>query len=154
MSISRITTTDTVDNWVEIATNTTTATTRTFSSIPTTYRKLMLRWHTIVPNTNTVDLYIYFNASKTANAYYSAGSNTYIEVDTSTVDTNSYLGYLVIDSAKTNSIKEFNGFHSYTVTGTQRELHGIYAATAAITEISFEMTSGTTSGTLVLYGTL
>lgn len=169
MAISKLSAATTTDNWVQIATNTASGVgTKSFTSIPTTYRKLMVRWHSIVPDTNTVDLFIRLNGVSTANTYMSSYiqfgaasttpsfANNGFMLDNSTTSTNSYLGYLVIDSANTTNskiVEGINGINTGDVEGGF--INGLFVATAAISQLDFLVTpSGTISGTVTLYGAL
>jgi hypothetical protein len=165
MAISNLTPASTIDNWVEIATNTSTAGTKSFTSVPTTYRKLMLRWHSIAPDTNTVDLFIRLNGISTANTYVSSYipfrssvvdpsfANNGFMLDNSTTTTNLYLGYIVIDSASTTNSKIITGINAISTGDTEGGfVDGLFVATAAISQVDLLVTSGTISGTATLYG--
>ena len=167
MAISKLSGATATDNWVQIATNTSTAGTKSFTSIPTTYRKLMVRWHTIVPNTNVVDLYIRLNGVSTANTYVSAYipfrssvvnpsfANDGFMLDNSTSDTNSYLGFMVIESSNTTNSKIANGVNAISTGDVEGGyVEGLFVATAAVTQLDFLVTSGTISGTVTLYGAI
>lgn len=165
MSISAIGKALDVDNWVIIATDTASGVgTKSFTSIPTVYRKLMVKWHSIVPD-STADLRIEFNAVTTANKYASFYdrksssainpyvTNTKIGLEESCDSNNSYLGYLEIDSANTVNAKLVKGFNA-NKTGAQPGgyIVGFYEAVAAITQVDFKIGSGNISGTVILLG--
>ena len=167
MAISKLSGAATSDNWVQIATNTATAATKSFTSIPTTYRKLMVRWHTIAPNTNVVDLYIRLNGVSTANTYVSAYipflsggrtpsfANDGFMLDNSTTDTNTYLGFMVINSSNTANAKIVEGVNALSTGDVEGGfVEGLFVATAAVTQLDFLVTSGTISGTVTLYGAI
>ena len=167
MAISKLSAAVTTDNWVEIATNTASAATKSFTSIPTTYRKLMVRWHSIVPDTNTADLFIRLNNISTANTYVSSYipfrstvvnpsfANNGFMLDNSTSDTNSYLGYMVIESSNTANSKIVEGINAISTGDIEGGfVNGLFVATAAVTQLDFLVTGGNISGTVTLYGAL
>lgn len=163
MSISRITTAGVTDNWVEIATNTASAvTTKSFTSIPTTYSKLLLVWHSI-SMVSTSDLTIRFNNDATTLKHFLLTTSGSTRMNSSNiifsqVTTGNGFGLLEIDSANTTNAKRINGYYTNSADSTTATnaglMTGIYLATAAITQVDFISSLSNYSGTVTLYGTL
>lgn len=138
------------------------------SSIPATYRTLVLVMLNVLPATNATDLSLRFNADSTANRYASdalvaagplAFAGAQITLSTLSNSTSqSLLAMTIPEYANTTTWKMALTdavFNDTTATGQfkYRRFYGLYNQTAAISSLTLFMSSGNlTSGTYALYG--
>ena len=141
----------------------------TFSSIPSTYKSLQIRFNLIT--SSNLDYGLQFNGDTGTNyaihglwgngntaQVVSGTSLTYIELNVhgtiSTVYPN--VGILdVIDYANANknkTIKLLTGVNNNTSAGTMEIDSGVWLSTAAVTSLTFSTLGGTYTGTISLYG--
>jgi hydroxypyruvate isomerase len=144
----------------------------TFSSIPSTYKSLQVRFNTIASgafvyqvqfnsDTSTAN-YVGHNLnanSATVNASgYASGTNGSIRINASNPGASTYpsVGIVdIIDYANTNknkTVKALYGTNQNLTTFDQTVSSGIWLSTAAITSLTFGLNSGTITGTVTLYG--
>lgn len=154
------------ENWVLIATDTSTATVQTFNNIPVSYSKLMIIFETNVGAGGSNTFGIRINNDSTASNYQSwrlpAPGNAWntvlgIHAATSTGQN----GYMIISNANTTSVKISLGYtslQSNSSSTTTYELSGYYnnfTTGAAITRLDygdFQAVPINNSGTRRLYG--
>lgn len=148
----------------------------TFSSIPSTYQHLQIRaLHRSSDAATTADFYIRVNGSSssiyahhnirgTGAAVSASGSSSVTEINEgitfAATTASNIMGVSIIDihdycsSTKNKTIRLFQGRDDNGTLGTVRLSSGLYAATTAISSITFTLGAGnfTTASTFALYG--
>jgi len=140
----------------------------TFSSIPSTYKSLQVRFNLVCSSAGR-NITIAFNGSGTGytnHQLYETGSTTVAQgftgqtytwmLQNGTVATYPNVGIIdVVDYANTNknkTVKTFGGANQNTASGTVEINSGVWLNTAAITSLVIGVTAGTFTGTATLYG--
>ena len=144
----------------------------TFSSIPSTYKSLQVRYNLILSSANS-NIELQFNGD-TSSANYAmhlldgtgtaaqasgvaSGSNNYIAL-TNNQTVNTYPNVGIIDSidysntSKNKTVKTLFGGNQNTSIGYVGLTSGLWLSTAAITSLTILNAPGTFTGTISLYG--
>ena len=144
----------------------------TFSSIPSTYKSLQVRFNLICTssganfqtqfngdssNADYVSHRLYGDGSTTNAGGYASGVFGYVlQFNNGAVVTYPTIGIIdVMDYANTNknkTVKSLMGANQNTSTGTIQLNSGLWLSTAAINSLTFAVSSGTYTGTISLYG--
>ena len=153
------------DNWVEISSQTpTSGTTVSFSSISSSYKKLLLVVNNVLLSASDAGKYT-FNSITTNYSYqYAASTSAAIELQSAAeirTNTNNdrHSAYLLITNPSGTVPVQFEGFVAASPGATGRIIwQGVVPSlTTAVTSILCDYTaaiSGSNVGTLKLYGTL
>jgi hypothetical protein len=160
------------------ATGTGSSATITFSSIPSTYKHLQIRWiaRSTFSSSSAINMKVYINSDTGANYAYhqlfgdgtsatATGSASQTEIIVAGACagnsmTSGIMGTGILDIAdyasttKTKTLRSFAGIDTNTTTGSIRLSSGLYNSTTAMSSISFETNNGNfgTTSTFALYG--
>jgi len=144
----------------------------TFSSIPSTYKSLQVRFNLVTSATsqsfkfqfnsdtstsNYANHWLFGTASTAGATGNASGVYGYILVaDSGSLGTYPNVGIVdIIDYANANknkTVKSFVGANQNTSTGYVELGSGVWLSTAAITSLTIAIPSGTFTGTITLYG--
>ena len=143
----------------------------TFSSIPSTYKSLQVRFNLVTTSatfgelqfnsdTSTFDYAMHYlsgSGSAASNSGTASGTNGYIKMfQNATVTTYPSVGIIdIIDYAnasKNKTVKTLVGANNNTSTGSIEIDSGVWLSTSAITSLTFLVGAGTYTGTITLYG--
>jgi len=143
----------------------------TFSSIPSTYKSLQVRFNLVTTSATFGELqfnsdtstanyamhYLSGSGSAASNSGTASGTNGYIKMfQNATVTTYPSVGIIdIIDYAnasKNKTVKTLVGANNNTSTGSIEIDSGVWLSTSAITSLTFLVGAGTYTGTITLYG--
>jgi hypothetical protein len=142
----------------------------TFSSIPSTYKSLQVRFNLVATSAGT-PIAIQLNGDSTTGHYIShwlSGSGTTATAGGGGVTTQTYVNQIgaittypnvgiidVIDYTNTNknkTVKSLFGANQNTSAGSMEITSGLWLSTSAVTSLTVLVPSGTYTGTISLYG--
>jgi len=144
----------------------------TFSSIPSTYKSLQVRFNLVTTSatfgelqfnsdTSTFDYAMHYlsgSGSATSTNGTAGGTNGYIKLFNGNTSVTTYPSVGIIDiidyanASKNKTVKTLVGANNNTSTGSIEIDSGVWLSTSAITSLTFLVGAGTYTGTITLYG--